>query len=103
MKLIVRSEAQGEYERRHARSVMAKTSYERLQEMYSNGLISTHIWEILAKPIKQHADALAEIVSEALFADPSVEEEILDTTMRELLVSQRSVLNMLLRKKNELN
>jgi len=65
--------------------------------MYRNGLISGHIWEVLAKPIKQHADALAEVVSEALYADPSVEEEILNTTMREILVSQRNALNTLLR------
>ena len=97
MELIQRSEAQEEYERRHARSIMAKSSYERLQEMYSNGLISGHIWEVLSKPIKQHADALAEVVTEALYADPSVEEEILNTTMREILISQRTALNTLLR------
>jgi CPA1 family monovalent cation:H+ antiporter len=97
MKLIQRKEAQEEYERRHARSVMAKTSYERLKEMYQSGLISAHIWEMMAKPIKQHAQALTEAVSEVLQGDPSVQEEVFDTALREMLVSQRSALNTLLR------
>jgi uncharacterized protein YaaQ len=65
--------------------------------MYEDGLISDHIWESMSKPIKQHADALAEVVSEVLHADPRVEEEVFETTMREILASQRSTLNMLLR------
>jgi uncharacterized protein YaaQ len=51
----------------------------------------------MSKPIKQHAEALAEAVTEVLQSDPSVEEEVLETAMREILVSQRSILNLLLR------
>jgi len=97
MNLIQRNEAQEEYERRHARSVMAKASYERLEQMYQNGLISSHIWEMMANPIRQHAEVLAAAVSEALLADPSVEEEIFNTALREMLISQRNILNKLLR------
>lgn len=97
MGLIQRNEAQEEYERRHARSVMARASYERLEQMYKNGLISTHIWKMMSRPIEQHAQALAGAVTEVLNADPSVEQEVFDTAMREMLVSQRSILNTLLR------
>lgn len=97
MELIERNEFQEEYERRHARSVMVKASYERLEQMYQNGLISTHIWEKMSEPIKQHANALAKAVTEVFHSDPKVEEEIFDTAMREILISQRSVLNSLLR------
>jgi CPA1 family monovalent cation:H+ antiporter len=97
MKLTQRNEAQEEYERRHARSVMAKVSYERLEEMFQNGLISAHIWEMMAKPIKRHAQALAEAVTEVLQGDPSVQEEVFDTALREMLTAQRSALNTLLR------
>jgi len=97
MDLIQRNEAQEEYERRHARSIMARASYDRLKEMRNNGSISAHIWEIMSKPIKQHADALADAVSEALHADSSVEDEVYSTAMREVLASQKSSLNMLLR------
>jgi CPA1 family monovalent cation:H+ antiporter len=97
LKLVQRNDAQEEYERRHARSVMAKASYQRLDDMYQSGLISTHIWKLMSKPLKQHAKVLAEAVTEALQADPAVENEIYDTAIREMLASQRNALNMLLR------
>jgi CPA1 family monovalent cation:H+ antiporter len=97
MNLVQRSEAQEEYERRHARSVMARASFERLEQMYRNGLISIHIWEILSNPIKRHAEALAGAVTEVLHSDPTVEDEVFDTAMREMLTTQRSVLTSLLR------
>jgi CPA1 family monovalent cation:H+ antiporter len=97
MGLIKRDEALEEYERRHARSVMAMASFERLEQMYKNGLISTHIWNLMSDPIKQHAQALAGAVTEVLHEDPSVEEEVFETAMREMLISQRSILNSLLR------
>jgi len=97
MKIIQRNDAQEEYKRRHARSIMAKVSYERLEELHKSGLISAHIWELMSKPIKQHADALSESEAEALHADPTVEDEVIATAMREMLASQKSSLNMLLR------
>jgi CPA1 family monovalent cation:H+ antiporter len=97
MGLIKRDEALEEYKRRHARSVMAMASFERLEQMYKNGLISTHIWNLMSDPIKQHAQALAGAVTEVLHEDPSVEEEVFETAMREMLISQRSILNSLLR------
>ena len=74
-----------------------KASFDRLKDMYDSGLISARIWELMSKPIKQHADALAGAVTEALHADPTVEDEIYSTTMREILASQKGALNMLLR------
>jgi uncharacterized protein YaaQ len=97
MNLIQRNEVQEEYERRHARSVMAKASYERLEEMYQEGYLSTHIWEIISTPIQQHAQVLSDAVSEVLQTNPAVEGEVFDTAMREMLLSQRSKLNSLLR------
>jgi NhaP-type Na+/H+ or K+/H+ antiporter len=96
MNLIQHSEAQEEYERRHARSVMAKTSYDQLSQMYQQGYISSHVWDVMSKPIKQHADALADAVTDALHADSTVEEEVFDTAMKEILLAQRSSLNELL-------
>jgi CPA1 family monovalent cation:H+ antiporter len=97
MNLVERNEAQEEYERRHARSVMAKASYERLENMYRGGLISAHIWVMMSEPLKQHAKGLADAVTEALHANPAVEDEVFDTANREILASQRNALNMLLR------
>lgn len=97
MKLNQRSEAQDEYERRHARAVMARKAFERLTEMYQHGLLSTHVWKTLSKPLKQHAEALAKTVTEALLVDPTVEAEELDTALRDLLQTQRNALHTLLR------
>lgn len=97
MKLNQRNEAQEEYQRRQARFVMAKSAYDRLEQMYQQGLISAHVWEMMSKPLKQHAQVLTEAVSEALNADPSVEEDVLNSTMREMLISQRNSVNQMLR------
>jgi len=97
MDLIQHSEAQEEYERRHARAVMAKSSYERLETMYKEGLLSSHLRERLSGPLKKHAEALSNAVEEAIHADPSLEMQELDSAFRDILQTQRSTLTTLLR------
>ena len=97
MNLIQRKEAQEEYERRHARSIMAKTAYSRLEELHDEGIISGHIWNLMSKPLLEHARVLTDAVTESLHADPSKEEEVLNTAMREMLVSQRNAINKMVR------
>ncbi len=97
MKLIERSEAQGEYERRHARAAMARASFERLEHMYNEGLLSRHLWERLSKPMIQHAEALSRAVEETLHADPSLEIKEMNSAFRDILQTQRSALTALLR------
>ena len=96
LRLIERSETQLEYERRHARAVIARSAYRRINEMHTQGLISVHSWEILAPLLEKHTDALAEAVVDILHSDPSVEVAELDNAWREGLRAQRSVLNNLL-------
>jgi len=97
MNLIQRSEAHEEYKRRHARAVLARSSYDRLQTMHEEGLLSSHLWERLSKPLKQHAQALSKAVEEALHADPALEIEEMDAALRDVLHTQRNALNALLR------
>jgi len=92
LRLIERSEMQEEYERRHARAIAARASYEHLQRMYLEGLFSDHTWNTLAPILKEHADHLASAVKEVMLVDPEVEAEELDTARRELLRAQRSAL-----------
>ncbi len=92
MKLIQRSEAEEEYERRHARAVMANASFERLEMMHKEGLLSSHLWERLSKPMEQHARALSKAVEETLHADPSLEIREMESAFRDLLQTQRSAL-----------
>lgn len=95
--LTLRDEGQAEYERRHARAVMARTAYDRLNEMYRDGLLSRHVWTAMAEPLKQHAEALADAVSRSMQDNPELETKIFESALQEILTSQRGVLQEQLR------
>lgn len=95
--LVERSEMKEEYERRHARAVAARASYDHLKKMHEEGLFSHHTWELISPLLEQHASTLAGEVKEVLEADPIVEAEELDTARREGLRAQRSSLIGLLK------
>ncbi len=95
--LVKRSEMKEEYERRHARAVAARASYDHLKKMHEEGLFSHHTWDLVSPLLEQHATTLAMEVKEVLEADPSVEAEELDTARREGLRAQRSALIGLLK------
>ena len=97
MHLIQHSENQNEYERRHARAVMSKAAYDRLQTMQQNGLLSLHVWESLAPILKEHTEKTARAVRNILHEDPNVEFEEYSTARQEALQTQRSTLVALLR------
>jgi CPA1 family monovalent cation:H+ antiporter len=90
--IITRSEAQLEYELRHARLAALRSADARLDRLHSDGLLSTHIWERLKLYINQHATSLGSAVRDLLLADPALEAEELDTGWRELNRAQRSAL-----------
>jgi uncharacterized protein YaaQ len=95
--LVERSEMQDEYERRHARVVANRASYEHLERRYRQGLLSDHIWKTLSPFLAEHNRRLADSVREVLASDPSVEAEEMDTARREALRAQRSALTRLRR------
>lgn len=97
MGLIKRRENQDEYEKRHARSVMAKAAYERLDTMHANGILSNHVWESLAPILVEHKQKTAEAVQNIMHENPEVEFEEYATARREVLTQQRSTLSSLLR------
>jgi NhaP-type Na+/H+ or K+/H+ antiporter len=90
--VITRSEAQVEYEMRHARLTALRAADARLDRMHAEGLLSSPTWERLKKFITQHAASLAEAMRELLMTDPALEAEELDTGWRELLRAQRGAL-----------
>lgn len=92
LKVITRSEAQVEYEMRHARLASLRIADTRLDRMHTEGLLSTHTWETLKQFIAQDAASLAAAMRELLLADPALEAEELDTGWRELNRAQRSAL-----------
>lgn len=97
LKLLQRSFFQEEYERRHARFVAGRASYDYLKRMNQQGLISEHTWQRLAPVMERQNDVLVEAVKKVITSDPTVESEELDTAHREALRAQRSALTGLLR------
>jgi CPA1 family monovalent cation:H+ antiporter len=97
LKLIQRTPVQDEYERRHARFVAGRASYDYLQRMSRQGVISEHTWQTLSNMLEKQNAMLVDSVREVLTSDPTVEAEELDTARRETLRAQRNALSGLLR------
>ena len=95
--LVRRSRLQEEYERRHARYVAVRASYDYVQRLARQGLLSEHTWQRLAPLMDKQKNALMEAVSEILSQDVDVKAEELDTARREALRAQRNALMGLLR------
>ena len=97
LKLVQRSEAQEEYERRHARFVAGRAAHDYVRRMSQQGVISEHTWQRLSPLLEKRTAALAEAVKEVITSDPIVENEEVDTARREALRAQRAALNGLWR------
>jgi CPA1 family monovalent cation:H+ antiporter len=97
LKLVVRSQFQEEYERRHARFIAGRAAFDYLRRMSQQGLISEHTWQRLSPVMERQNDVLVEAVKQVITSDPAVEAEELDTAHREALRAQRSALTGLLR------
>jgi CPA1 family monovalent cation:H+ antiporter len=95
--IISVSQEQQEYERRHARALAAQTSYDHIDRLHRQGLISSHTWDVLSPTLKRRGEALKEAVQEVLHHAPQLEMGELQTARRELLRSQRSTLATLRR------
>jgi uncharacterized protein YaaQ len=97
MGLGQRSDAQIKYEQRHARAIMTRSAYNRLEGLYEEGLLSTHIWNLLSEPLQKRVDLFFEEATEALHADPNLEAKEIEAVLRDLLQTQRNTLSLLLR------
>ncbi|HSF83610.1 MAG TPA: Na+/H+ antiporter [Anaerolineales bacterium] len=95
--LIERSEAQEEYERRHARAVANRAAYEHLERRHNQGLLSEHSWKLVKPLLDEYNRTLVDAVREVMTTDPTVEAEELDTARREALRAQRSAISSLLK------
>ena len=94
--LIKTSKAQTEYESLNARAVMARTAYKQLEIMYQEGLLSKHVWTLLANPIENHASTLVDAAAKMIHMHPDVETKELESAIQEVLKSERAVLRTLL-------
>lgn len=92
LKIIVRSDAQVEYETRHARLTALRSAESHLERRYREGLVSTHAWEVMKPRLQEQTALLADAVRQSLQNAPKLEAEELDTARREILRAERSAL-----------
>jgi CPA1 family monovalent cation:H+ antiporter len=92
----VRSSVKEEYERRHARATATQSSYDHLEQMHLQGLISAHTWQTISPQLAQYVQVLVDATKEILTEHPELEAEEMETAVRETLQSQRSTLSSLL-------
>ncbi|MBN1665622.1 MAG: Na+/H+ antiporter [Anaerolineales bacterium] len=97
MKLVSRSQAQEEYELRHARAAMSKAALDRLENLYKDSVLSTHSWKMLEPKVRQRAKFLAEAATQVLNQEPQLEADELEAALRDLLQTQRNTLTTMLR------
>jgi NhaP-type Na+/H+ or K+/H+ antiporter len=97
MGLLQKSPAQEEYEGLNARAVMSRTAYNQLKSMHKSGLLSRPIWKLLSDPLETHTDNLVNSASKTMRSHPEVEENELDSAIKEVLNSERAALQRLLR------
>lgn len=91
----IRSSVKDEYERRHARATAMQSSYDHLEQMHLQGLISAHTWQIIAPLLARYIQVLVEATKEILTDHPELEAEEMENARRESLQSQRSALSSL--------
>jgi monovalent cation:H+ antiporter, CPA1 family len=95
--IVERAPAQTEYEMRHARLTAYRSAAEHLDQMYRDGLLSEHTWEVLRPELVGHARTLAAAARDLLRAQPELALDELARARRELVGAQRSTLRRLLR------
>jgi len=92
LKIIARNQAQVEYELRHARLMALRAAALHLDQMHSDGLLSTHVWENLKPEMLAQVENVGKAVRELLLTNPSLAEEEMQSARRELLRAQRAAL-----------
>ena len=92
----IRSSVKEEYQRRNARATATQSSYDHMEKMRNQGLISAHTWQTIAPLLEQYIQVLDEATKEILTEHPELEAEEMETARRETLQSQRSTLSSLL-------
>ncbi len=96
LKLIQRSSTQEAYELNQARAVASKASFDHLQELNNEGLISQHAWEMIQNPMKRVIENRRKAVKDILNENRKVEVAEFGIAFEEALRAQRSTYNRLL-------
>jgi CPA1 family monovalent cation:H+ antiporter len=95
--VVERSDAQLEFERRHARVLASRAGFEHAQRLYGEGFVSAHTWERLRPVVQARLEVLARGVQDALRDEPEMEQQEVMSVRRESLRAERSMLASLRR------
>jgi CPA1 family monovalent cation:H+ antiporter len=94
--LIERAEDDLEYERRHGRLIAAHAAHERIQKLYSAGMIASTTWEKIAPELKQQIEEYSQAQRALLDQPPDLRHEEEEDARREGLRAQRTMLSTLM-------
>jgi uncharacterized protein YaaQ len=90
--IISRSEAQIEFERRHARALAARAGYRHMEQLHEDGLISSHTWQSMAPLLEERQRALTTAVGEVIQSEAAIETQELIMAREEALRAERASL-----------
>ena len=93
--LKINSQAEIEYETRHARLVTMQAAEAHLHLLLRKGLISSYTWDELKPQLSEDITTMSANLRELLRSDPHLADENLETARLELLRARRSALNEL--------
>ncbi|MCC6613673.1 MAG: Na+/H+ antiporter [Anaerolineae bacterium] len=89
------TEAETEYETRHARLVTMQAAETHLHMLQRKGLISSYTWDELKPQLSEDITSMSASLRELLRSDPQLADENLETARLEMLRARRSALNEL--------
>lgn len=92
---IERSPHQEAYRQSQARAYASYAAYQRVKNLFQEGMISSHAWRILEPAMKKQIDARTEIVDEISHQDRSLEALAINNAYLEGLREQRSAYSSL--------
>jgi CPA1 family monovalent cation:H+ antiporter len=93
LKIITRRKDRDEYDLLRARAASTRSGYEHLKKQYKDGMISQHVWEIMASALDPYSKRLTNDIKNILKKHPEVQAEELDSAWREFLRHQRLVVS----------
>ena len=94
--LTQKGEVTLEYERRHTRLMAARAAYDRLEQIYRSGMLTTTTWDELRPELEQRIVCFREAQHMLLLEQPALRGEEADDARREGLRAERAMLTNIL-------
>ena len=92
LRLITSTPDKIEFEKRHARLTAARAALKHLEQRNSEGLISSHAWDLIKPQLVGKVDDLTQKMRDVLKSAPDLQADELLSAHREGLRAQRSAL-----------